>query len=99
MVMLRLSIRTRAALTALIFAKSLKLSQPAKAQFTDGFVLNLMQIDANRFSNSTIHRLWTIPIKFTLCVFLLYTVIGRAAFVGVLVLVVLAPGNRYVIEK
>ena len=56
---------------------------------------HVWQIDANRLANNsaTLHRTWTIPLKFTACLLLLYQTIGPSAFAGALVMVVLAPGN------
>jgi len=97
----RIGARSRAALTSLIYSKSLRLSQPARVEFDDGYIVNLMQIDANRLAQNvaTIHRTWTIPLKFVTCLLFLYQLIGPAALVGVVVLVVLAPGNYYAMKS
>ena len=60
-----------------------------------------MQIDANRLANNvtTLHRVWTIPLKFTACVMLIYAYIGWPALVGVVVLLLLAPGNYFAMKS
>lgn len=36
--------RSHACLTTLIYSKSLRLSQPARVEFDDGYIVNLMQV-------------------------------------------------------
>jgi len=96
----RLAVRVRAALTTLVYYKSLRLSQSARAEFSDGYIVNLMQIDSNRLSNNagTMHRCWTIPCKFVMCLAFLYYLIGPSSLAGVAVMLLLAPANYYAMK-
>ena len=44
LMMSRMGMRSRSALTSLVYGKALRLAQPARVQFSDGQILNLMQV-------------------------------------------------------
>jgi len=52
LILIRMGQRARASLQTLVYSKSLRLSQPARAEFSDGQIKNMMQIDAARLGSS-----------------------------------------------
>ena len=99
-IMVRLGTRSRAALTTLVYGKTLKLSQAARAEFSHGQIKNMMQIDAGRLANSSglLHATWSTPLTFGICLWMLYAQIGPAAFSGIGVIILLAPCNGLVMK-
>lgn len=94
----RLGQRAWGTLNTLVYAKSLRLTQAARAEFSDGQIKNMMAIDAQRISDSAwmLHEMWSIPGMLVVCTLLLYNAIGAAAFTGFGVMALLLPFNMYI---
>ncbi|CAM4856859.1 unnamed protein product [Rotaria socialis] len=90
-------LRFRSAITALVYRKSLKLSNSAKQGTTTGEIVNLMSIDASRFGDLTsyIHVLWSGPFQIVLALVLLYRQMQLAIIPGLILLLLLIPMNLY----
>lgn len=69
------------------------MSMLALSPTTVGNVVNLMSNDATRFDVVTmfLHYLWVSPIQMIMFMYILYTHVGTAAYVGACVLVIFIP--------
>lgn len=87
--------RVKSGLTALIYAKSLKLSSEGRASKTTGDIVNHMAVDQQRLSDLTQFgmQLWSAPFQITLCMVSLYELVGPSMFAGVGVMVLMIPLN------
>ncbi|KAL3281370.1 hypothetical protein HHI36_004580 [Cryptolaemus montrouzieri] len=96
-----LGMKVRVACCSLIYRKALRLSNTALGQTTVGQVVNLLSNDVNRFDVSLIfgHQLWLAPIETLVILYLLYMVIGEAAFIGILLLLIFIPMQIYIGKK
>ena len=71
----RLGCRLRAALTCVVFNKSLMLGSVQLSSMSTGQVQTLMSVDADRVVNSaqSLHELWSLPLQIVVALVLLYT--------------------------
>lgn len=88
-VVLRMMIRVRVPLVAIIYRKALRLTQEARQATSAGQIINLMGTDAQKFINAinVIHSLWFHPLQLALSLIALYWILGAPALTGVAVLV------------
>ncbi len=93
-----LSYRVRAALNALIFAKSLRQQRAAQHEATTGFIVNLIGSDTQRVQIflSFFHSLWHHPLLMLGIMFLLYRLVGLSALVGCSALIVLLVSSTVI---
>ncbi|PYH93177.1 P-loop containing nucleoside triphosphate hydrolase protein [Aspergillus ellipticus CBS 707.79] len=87
--------RVKSALTAMIYAKSLKLSSEGRAAKTTGDIVNHMAVDQQRLSDLTQFgiQLWSAPFQITLCMLSLYQLVGYSMFAGIGVMILMIPLN------
>ncbi|KAJ5104843.1 hypothetical protein NUU61_002190 [Penicillium alfredii] len=87
--------RVKSALTALIYAKSLRLSSEGRAAKTTGDIVNHMAVDQQRLSDLTQFgtQLISAPFQITLCMVSLYQLVGASMFAGVGVMILMIPLN------
>ncbi|GLJ46588.1 hypothetical protein SUGI_0981770 [Cryptomeria japonica] len=81
----RLSLRVRAALTAAIYKKGLKLSYAARQRHTSGEIINYARTDVYTVAESFAgfwHQIWLLPIQILLALFILYRNLGIASLAG-----------------
>ncbi|UJR38757.1 hypothetical protein I4U23_031422 [Adineta vaga] len=92
-----LGFRFRAAITGLVYRKSLKLSNSSKQATTTGEIINLMTIDASRFNDigSEIHHIWSSPVMIILSIYLLYRQMQLAIIPGVTLLLLMISINLF----
>lgn len=84
---------SRTALSSALYAKTLKLSSPARGLATTGQILNLISNDSNRLLGffPMIHGVWGIPLLVTVGLFLFYEQVGVAVFPAIVVLMIILP--------
>ncbi|KAG2416141.1 hypothetical protein HFD88_007333 [Aspergillus terreus] len=87
--------RVKSALTAMIYAKSLRLSSEGRASKTTGDIVNHMAVDQQRLSDLTQFgmQLWSAPFQITLCMLSLYQLVGVSMFAGIGVMILMIPLN------
>lgn len=87
--------RVRSALTAMIYAKSLKLSNEGRAAKSTGDIVNYMAVDTQRMQDLTQYgqMLWSAPFQIILCMVSLYQLVGLSMLAGVGVMVLMIPVN------
>ncbi|MCJ1476856.1 hypothetical protein MMC13_005525 [Lambiella insularis] len=87
--------RIRSSLTAMIYAKSLKLSNEGKASKSTGDIVNYMAVDTQRLQDLTQYgqQLWSAPLQITLCMVSLYQLVGLPMLAGVGIMILSIPLN------
>ncbi|KAJ5381565.1 Metal resistance protein YCF1 [Penicillium cataractarum] len=87
--------RVKSSLTALIYAKALRLSSEGRASKTTGDIVNHMAVDQQRLSDLTQFgtQLLSAPFQITLCMLSLYQLVGPSMFAGVGVMILMIPLN------
>ncbi|KAG0044415.1 Multidrug resistance-associated protein 4, partial [Gryganskiella cystojenkinii] len=83
----------RSATTAMIYRKALRLSPDARRKSSVGAISNHMSVDAASWEMGIdiLSLFISLPWDFSLCIFLLYRLVGWSAFAGVATLLVLTP--------
>ena len=87
--------RVRSALTAMIYRKSLRLSNEGRASKSTGDIVNYMAVDTQRLQDLSQYgqQVWSAPFQITLCMLSLYQLVGVSMFAGVGVMVLSIPLN------
>ncbi|KAL4870359.1 hypothetical protein BDV12DRAFT_60801 [Aspergillus spectabilis] len=87
--------RVKSGLTAMIYAKALRLSSEGRAAKTTGDIVNHMAVDQQRLSDLTQFgtQLWSAPFQITLCMVSLYQLVGVSMFAGIAVMILMIPVN------
>ena len=87
--------RIRSSLTAMIYGKSLKLSNEGKAAKSTGDIVNYMAVDTQRLQDLTQYgqQLWSAPFQIALCMLSLYQLVGYSMFAGVGIMILSIPLN------
>ncbi|KNG89077.1 ABC metal ion transporter [Aspergillus nomiae NRRL 13137] len=87
--------RVKSSLTAMIYAKSLRLSSEGRTSKTTGDIVNHMAVDQQRLSDLTQFgtQLWSAPFQITLCMLSLYQLVGVSMFAGIGVMILMIPLN------
>ncbi|KAI5365489.1 putative AAA+ ATPase domain, ABC transporter type 1, transmembrane domain-containing protein [Septoria linicola] len=90
--------RIKAALTAAIYSKSMKLSNEGRASKSTGDIVNHMAVDTQRLQDLAQfgQQLWSAPLQITLCMISLYQLVGVSMFAGVGVMVLMIPINGFI---
>ena len=96
----RAGIRSRAACVDLVYKKALRLSASARAESSTGQIVNLMQIDAQKFYDGSwgLHMVWAACLQIVGCVLLLFLVLGPSMLAGLFVMVFLVPVNGKLVK-
>ncbi|KAF4526522.1 hypothetical protein B566_EDAN005889 [Ephemera danica] len=86
-------LRIRASLISAIFRKALRLSSTTRRDTTVGEIVNLMSADAQRFMDLIpyVNMIWSNPLQFSLCFYLLWIKLGVSVLSGLAVLLLLLP--------
>ncbi|KAL5272231.1 hypothetical protein ACHWQZ_G000445 [Mnemiopsis leidyi] len=93
--------KIRVALVAAIYRKSLLLSNAGQKSSQLGQMINLMQVDAQKFQEifTYINMLWSAPLQIILAMYLLYQELGESTFVGLSVTIIMLPFNSVLMGK
>lgn len=87
--------RVKSSLTAMIYSKSLKLSNEGRAAKSTGDIVNYMAVDQQRLADLTQYaqQLWSAPFQITLCLLSLYQLVGLSMLAGVGAMILMIPIN------
>ena len=87
--------RVKSSLTAMIYSKSLKLSNEGRAAKSTGDIVNYMAVDQQRLADLTQYaqQLWSAPFQIVLCLLSLYQLVGLSMLAGVGAMIVMIPIN------
>lgn len=87
--------RVKSGLTAMIYSKSLKLSNEGRASKSTGDIVNYMAVDQQRLADLTQFgmMLWSAPLQIVLCMASLYQLLGVSMLAGVGAMILMIPLN------
>ncbi|KAL8764209.1 MAG: hypothetical protein Q9184_000178 [Pyrenodesmia sp. 2 TL-2023] len=87
--------RVKSSLTAMIYAKSMKLSNEGRASKSTGDIVNYMAVDTQRMQDLTQYgqMLWSAPFQILLCMLSLYQLVGISMLAGVGAMLIMIPIN------
>lgn len=90
----------KSSLTAVLYKKSLVLSNEAQSTSSTGDIVNLMSVDVQKLQDLTqwCHLIWSGPLQIIFCLASLYNLLGHSMWVGVIILVVMMPANSYIMK-
>ena len=90
--------RVRSALTAMIYSKSMRLSNEGRAAKSTGDIVNYMAVDTQRLQDLTQYgqMLWSAPFQIILCMASLYQLVGISMLAGVAAMIVMIPVNGFI---
>ena len=90
--------RVRSALTAMIYSKSMRLSNEGRAAKSTGDIVNYMAVDTQRLQDLTQYgqMLWSAPFQIVLCMASLYQLVGISMLAGVAAMIVMIPVNGFI---
>ncbi|XP_052070019.1 multidrug resistance-associated protein 1-like isoform X2 [Mytilus californianus] len=89
------------ALTAVIYKKTLRLTNAAKQDSTVGEIINLMSVDAEKIGNCmwSLNEVWAVPLLFSMSFYFLWQTLGSSVFVGLIIVLLLVPVNFVLMRK
>ncbi|XP_060528661.1 multidrug resistance-associated protein 1-like [Cylas formicarius] len=92
--------RVKAALTATIYKKSLRISNAARREKSSGEIVNLMAVDANKFQELTmfLNLIWSGPLNIILAMYFLWQELGPSVMAGLAVMLLLIPVNGFIVR-
>ncbi|KAK4548531.1 hypothetical protein LTR36_009441 [Oleoguttula mirabilis] len=87
--------RIKAALTAAIYGKAMRLSNEGRASKSTGDIVNYMAVDTQRLQDLAQYgqQLWSAPFQITLCLISLYQLVGVSMFAGLGAMLLMIPIN------
>lgn len=87
--------RVKSALTAMIYSKSMRLSNEGKAAKSTGDIVNYMAVDTQRLQDLTQYgqMLWSAPFQIALCLLSLYQLLGVSMLAGLGAMLLMIPIN------
>lgn len=90
--------RVKSSLTAMIYAKSLRLSNESRATKSTGDIVTYMSVDQQRLSDLAQwgQQVWSAPLQITLCMISLYQLVGASCFAGVAAMLIMIPVNGFI---
>jgi ATP-binding cassette subfamily C (CFTR/MRP) protein 1 len=93
--------RVREALIGMLFRKVTWLSPGTKATYSSGKITNMMSSDCDRlrFVVTQLNLLWIIPLQFVGALALVINLLGPAGLMGLVLLMFLAPTQRYIMRQ
>ncbi|CAH2256577.1 multidrug resistance-associated 7 [Pelobates cultripes] len=97
----KVMLAVRAAVLTSIYHKAVRGEGTSLATFSPGEVVNFMSTDTDRISNfcRSFHELWSLPLQFSVTLFLLYQQVGVAFLGGLGLAVLLVPLNKVVANR
>ncbi|KAF9912167.1 hypothetical protein EC991_000577 [Linnemannia zychae] len=95
---INVGVEIRTALIAMVYRKSLRLSNAAKQSNTAGEISNHMSVDAERWLQAvtSLPMLVSIPYEIALALWLLFNQIGWSIFVGLALIIVLVSTQGFI---
>nr|AHK05652.1 ATP-binding cassette transporter sub-family C member 4 [Tigriopus japonicus] len=95
---MKVGMRVRITLSALVYRKALKLSSAALGQSTVGQMVNLLANDVNRFDGAClfIHYLWAGPLQLLIVVYLTWNEMGVSTMAGAGIILISVPLQSWI---
>uniref|UniRef100_A0A8C4Z714 ATP-binding cassette, sub-family C (CFTR/MRP), member 10 n=1 Tax=Gadus morhua TaxID=8049 RepID=A0A8C4Z714_GADMO len=97
----KVALSARAAVVTAIYGKALRVGRVGLARFSLGEVVNLMSTDTDRVVNfcNSFHELWSLPVQFSIALYLLHLQVGIAFLGGLGVALLLVPLNKLLASR
>ncbi|KAF9137953.1 hypothetical protein BGX30_009752 [Mortierella sp. GBA39] len=97
---INIGVEIRTALIAMVYRKSLRLSNAAKQSNTAGEISNHMSVDAERWLHAvtSLPMLVSIPYEIALALWLLYNQIGWSIFIGLVLIIALMSTQGFIVK-
>lgn len=97
----RVGMRIHTALMAMVYKKSLTISNASRKETTIGEIVNLMAVDAEHVQSFLMYMdtLWTAPLQIILSLYFLWQVLGISVLAGLAVMIVSIPLNGFIANK
>ncbi|KAF8963069.1 hypothetical protein BGZ46_001047, partial [Entomortierella lignicola] len=93
----QISLKTKVALTSMVYRKALRLSPESKSKSTTGEIMNHMSVDADTWTEGFQYlAMWiSLPIEISAAMWLLYRLLGWSFLAGIAALLAMAPLQIY----
>ena len=90
-----LGMKIKTSLTSVIYNKSLVLSNETKQESSTGDIVNLMSVDVQRLQDlvQNLQIIWSGPFQIILCLLSLHSLLGKAMWAGVGIMLIMIPLN------
>lgn len=90
-----LGMKIKSSLTAVIYDKSLALSNEARQKSNTGDIVNLMSVDVQRLQDlvQNLQIIWSGPFQIAICLYSLHGLLGNSMWAGVAIMVIMIPLN------
>ena len=97
----RTGLRLRSSCVTMVYEKSLKLSSASRAKYSQGEIMNLMEVDSQKFQDATtyIQMIWSAPFQIIGSMILLWRQLSWATLAGVLVMIIMMPITKLISKK
>lgn len=97
----KLTLSVRAAVLSSVYRKTLRGEGAGLATFSPGEVVNFMSTDADRISNfcRSFHELWSLPVQFSVTLYLMYQQVGISFLGGLGLALLLLPLNKVLASR
>lgn len=97
----RVGVQVRSVMVSAIFRKAMFLDSSERATHDSGKINNLMVSDCEALYlvSQNFHVVWSSPLRIVISLFLLYQQLQWSALVGALLLVVVIPAQKKIIDK
>ena len=97
----RTGLRLRSSCVTMVYNKSLRLSTASRAQYSQGEIMNLMEVDSQKFQDITsyLQTIWSGPFQIIGSLILLWQQLNWATLSGVAVMIVMIPFTRFISRK
>lgn len=93
-----MGMRIKSALTAVVYDKSLVLSNDTKQASNTGDIVNLMSVDVQRLQDlvQNLQIIWSGPFQIIICLYSLHGLLGNSMWAGVFIMVIMIPLNALI---
>lgn len=90
-----MGMRIKSSLTAVVYDKSLVLSNETKQASNTGDIVNLMSVDVQRLQDlvQNLQIIWSGPFQIIICLYSLHGLLGNSMWAGVLIMIIMIPVN------
>ncbi|KAJ7063750.1 ABC protein [Mycena amicta] len=94
-------VAARAALTACIYKRSVRLTGKERIKLTNSKILNYISTDVSRIDacSQWFHAAWTAPIQVTICLIILLTQLGPSALAGFSLFIFIVPIQERIMAR
>ena len=97
----RTGLRLRSSCVTMVYNKSLRLSAASRALYNQGEIMNLMEVDSQKFQDITsyLQTIWSGPFQIVGSVILLWLQLQWATIGGIVVILLMIPFSRLISTK